>query len=472
MPRPAALVIALALVAFPVQAQSEGGSAPPPSAPTASASEARARPQAGEVPPLPVWEVWPHGRHFGDGAERPADGAQRLCSFEAPVCVQGRASEGAAALEVLREAEKATRFLRLQARLPRPQGDAGAGGSDAVDLYLTDPPTDPAGPGLRLGFGLPTRFPVDRGPVHALLDRRMRGCERAVAVHEAMATAYLAGVDAGEAGATFAASSSYLAMLSSGCTVGALARLDEAQAHPERSLLDPGDADTSRASPLLPWWLDEFFGGETPGALLTGLWYGGQQSTWPGDSRFRNKPDLMTMLYRLAKARQQKADQWLLDLAVTRAFLGERDDGGHLAESAWLGAAGRVRFDAAWAHHELPRRLAYRPLDPTGMVYLWLDLRGPSPPSSLGVHFTWEYPVTMRWALVRLDAEGRELSRLVVAHQRGQTKADTIVEQLSGAASILVVGVNVGEVDLDEPFHIDETPYEPHAGTIHVYVPS
>ena len=457
MPRTTALALLLAASSAAAQ-------------PGPAASAAAAAGSSAAVPLTPPWQEWPHGRPFGGGVDRPADGARRLCSFEAPVCVHASIADEKNALATLQEAERAHQFLRLQARLPRPVADLGAGGSDAFDIYLSTLSGND-GP-LRLGFGLPTRMPVDQAPVHAVIDRRLAGCERAVAVHEAMAAAQLAAVDGAEAGASFASSMSYLAMLGSGCRADALARMDEAQAHPERPLLDPGDADTSRASPLVPWWLDEWLGSDAPGALVTGLWYGAQQSTPAADARFHNKPDLMTVVRRLARAREVPFDQMLLDLAVTRAFLGDRDDGAHLAESAWLEEAGRVRFDASWKLRELPRRLAFRPLEPTGMVYTWVDLRGAEKvPGSIGLHFTWEYPVTVRWAVVRVDADGREMSRLSVAHSRGDTKADAIVEQLDGVAGLLIVGSNTGEVDLEKPFFVDETPYESHGGTIHVYVP-
>ena len=47
------------------------------------------------------------------------------------------------------------------------------------------------------------------------------------------------------------------------------------------------------------------------------------------------------------------------------------------------------------------------------MVYSWVDLAGPSPPRKLGFHASWEHPVTMRWALVRVSPSGEELSRMV-----------------------------------------------------------
>lgn len=391
----------------------------------------------------------------------------RLCSFEAPVCVHGeRAADAPQALEVLREAESAYHFMKYQARLPDPGSDGELGGSGAVDLYVTAP-----GAAFRVGFETPTRFPWDRAPVFALLDRSLRGCARATAVHRAVASAQLAEVDAGEAGATFSSTTAYLAMESTGCRGAVLEAMDTAQAHPERPLLVPGEMDAPSASPLLLWWLDAMLGGGAPGALPTALWYKSRQSTPESFTRFRNVPDLMTVFGQIAKGRGSSQDAMLLDLAVSRAFLGDRDDGQHFSEAAWLGSAGRVRFDSSWTYGALPRLRAITPLEPTGMVYVWVDLKGAPEHPVLGFRGTWEYPITMRWALVRVSPEGQEISRLVVTHQRGSTSADAVIEELEGAAGVLIVGMNNGEIDLDEPFHIDETPYEPHGGTIHVFVP-
>jgi hypothetical protein len=449
---PPLVVLLLLLVDRPVRAQP--GATPP-------ASQALSP----GAPPAPPWEPLPLGRTFGGGPPRPRDGALRVCSFEAPVCVHGEAADGALAMEVLREAEESCRFLRLQARLPAPEGDSG-GGSRAVDLYLQPL----GGPRIRLGFEAPTRFPRDRAPSYALLERRLTGCARATAVHRAMAAAHLAAVDGGEAGSSFATTSAYLAMAATGCHGEALAALDDAQARPSRPLLEPGAPD-GEASPLLWWWLDSTLGESTPGALLTGLWYYSAQSTRLDMPRFQNVPDLITVLKRLALARKTTADALLLELAVARAFLGERDDGQHFAEAAWLGSVGRVRFEASWPHRSLPRRLAFTPLDPTGMVYSWVDLAGPSPPRKLGFHASWEHPVTMRWALVRVASDGQEISRMVLPHRRGVFEVDAIVEELETTAGLMIVGVNNGETSLDEPLRLDEAPYEPHGGTFHVFVP-
>lgn len=382
------------------------------------------------------------------------------------MCVHAPPGEEKSALAALQEADSAYRFLRVQALLPAPDYD-NQGGSPAVDLYLSDL----RGPPMRLGFGTPTRFPHDRAPVHALLERRLSGCARATAVHRALATAQLAAIDAGAFGASFASSAAYLAMIATGCNGEVLAALDDAQAHPETSILPPSEPDAPSASPLLWWWLDSTVGEGTPGALLTGLWYNGLQSTALDYSRFRNEPDLLAVVRRLALARKTTQDGLLLEFAVARAFLGERDDGQHFSETAWMGAAGRVRFESSWPYKTLPRRLAFTPLEPTGMVYTWVDLQDAKEHPKLGFRATWEHPVTMRWALVRVSKDGEELSRMVLPHQRGVFEADAIIEELENTAGLLIVGVNNGGISLDEHQRLDDAPYEPHGGTIHVFVP-
>ncbi len=426
-------------------------------------------PVSGAAPPsvgAPPWDPWPHGRLFGEGPPRPPDGALRLCSFREPVCVHGAAQDGALALSVLEEAEGACRFLRHQARLPRPTPDSG-GGSGAVDLYLQPSP----GAAWRVGFEVPLRSPRDQAPVYALLDRALSGCARSTAVHRALAVAHLASLDGGEAGASFASSAAYLAWLGTNCGGEVLAALDDSQARPSRPLMPPGPPDDPRGSPLLWWWLDATLGNDAPGTLLTGLWHNGQQSTPLDYPRFRNEPDLLGVLRKLALARKTTVDALLLELAVARAFLGERDDGQHFAEASWIGAAGRMRVEQSWPFASLPRRLAFTPLDPTGMVYTWVDLQRAPPHPRLGFHASWEHPVTMRWALVRVSPQGEELSRMVLPHRQGVYEADAIVEELDGAAGVLVVGVNNGETGPHQPVRLDESPYEPHGGTLHVFVP-
>ena len=234
-------------------------------------------------------------------------------------------------------------------------------------------------------------------------------------------------------------------------------------------MIDASPVDDELASPLLPWYLDAAFGVQTPGTLLTAFWYGGRQVTPPTATRFHNDPDFIRVLARVAKSKEKALDDVLIDFAVSRAFFGDRDDQLHLEETAFLGTFGRPRFDASWTYGSLPRRLAFTPLGPTGVVYLWLDLAGAPEHPGVNFHASWESPVTIHWALVRVGKDGQEISRIDVTHERGVYVSERRVLELEGAAGLLLVGVSAGEVALDHPFRIDEAPYEPHGGTIYLY---
>lgn len=390
-----------------------------------------------------------------------------VCSFTLPVCVHAPTErQGQQALDVLTEAERALRMLSAQAMMPMPFPDGDAGGSPALDLYLGK--TDSGW--YRIGLETPTHLPIDRAAAFGVIDARLaEGCSRTTAIHRVVAAAMLAAIDGGEAGGAFASSASYLAMLSSGCTTQVMGALDLAQARPARPLIPPVDADDPSASPLLPWYLDASQGVGAPGALISALWYASRQSTPLASSRIRNAPDLFTVITRVAKARQRQLDDVLIDVAISRAFMGDRDDGQHAPETAFLGSQGRIKFDASWPYDSLPRRLAFAPLDPTGSVYVWVDLKSASQHPALSVHIEWEPPVTMHWAMVRVNDDGQEVSRIDLVHERGVFKTDSHVLELDGLAGLLIVGVSAGDIAHDHPYALDEAPYEPHGGTIYVY---
>ena len=407
-----------------------------------------------------AWEAWPWGRTFASPVARPPDGATRVCSFTLPLCVHGASAP--ATLRALASAEAAMTAMSIQARLPPPMPDV-AGGSPAFDLYLGK--TD--GVALRVGFEAPTSSPVDRAAAFAIVDERLaEGCARQTAIARGVAMGMLAAVDGGADAGSFGVTSSYLAANATGCWTAALEGVDDAQDHPERALVR-GD-DFADASVVLPLYLEGGFGAGAPGTLLSALWYGGRQSTPPEASRFHNQPDLWETIHRVARAKEKRLDEVMLDIAVARAFYGDRDDGQHVGESAFAGRFGRIRFDASWPWRSFPRRVAFTPLEPTGSTYVWIDLADAPKGLTLGMHAEWEAPVTMRWALVRVGPDGEEASRIEVTTERGVRVVERSVLELEGMAGLLIVGVNVGEVGKNHPFRLDEAPYEPHGGTVYV----
>jgi hypothetical protein len=66
----------------------------------------------------------------------------------------------------------------------------------------------------------------------------------------------------------------------------------------------------------------------------------------------------------------------------------------------------------------------------------------------------------MRWAVVKRDAAGREISHLLVPVAERATEAQVSVVDLDGADSLLIVGANAG--DAAYPFDPDDAIWEPH----------
>ena len=157
------------------------------------------------------------------------------------------------------------------------------------------------------------------------------------------------------------------------------------------------------------------------------------------------------------------ADFWI-ELAIARLFMGSRDDGLHFPETAFAGRAGRIRFDWNVPFASLPRRLSpERAIDPTGATYIWIDLQGAPKDVRLLFHAEWEAPVPFRWAFVRVGSDGAEVSRVLVTAQQKTTSAEKNLDALDGLSGVAVIGVNIGDLALDDPFDPDHAPYEPHS---------
>lgn len=406
-------------------------------------------------PPL---ETFPTGRSFAVDA-RPAALPFRACSFTRPVCAH--AAREAHAVAALGDLERAYDHLHDVLALPPPEPDAG-GGSSAFDVYLGDEPT------FDVGIESVSSVPFDRAAAFARVGPG-EGSWTRFHLARALATSMLLAVDGGANGESLSQKSAYLAWCVTGISGPVLEGIDRAQRAPEAPLVGTSDIDAPSPSVLLPWLLDHRFGSGPPGRVMTLLTYGEQQRTPAGSTQFHDDPDMAELVRRLARAVDKKPDDVYLDLAMTRAFLGQRDDGLHEADGAFLGAMGRVKFDTTWKHAELPRRLSFTPLAPTGAAYVWIDLRGAPPETRLGVVLDWEGPGNMRWATIRIDDEGRERSRIELTTENGIRHVEREISNLGGTRGLLVVGTNLGDVTNLHPHRQAEAPYEPHGGTLHVF---
>ncbi|MFO0757367.1 MAG: hypothetical protein U0359_12800 [Byssovorax sp.] len=427
-------------------------------------------PLSQKLGPSPIDQVLPTGREVAPTASRPTDRdlPERACSFREAVCVHAPANAPPApVLAVLRDAESALSTYRALG-LPAPLPDGDLGGSPALDLYLGAPPGVSPNELLVTIDLLVRAGGLDTASAFALmpLPRAPESCVTGSEVARAVAQAIALRLDPGMEEGTLAMASSYLASLAAPCSLVELAAVDDFQEHPERALT-AGSARVPDGALLFPAYLEATFGQGPPGTLLTALLDVSDQRTKPGSWQWSNEPDLFDALRENARDRGSSLDQLLLDFAVSRAFVGTRSDEGHMPDMRRFGEMGRVRFEWSIPYSTLPRRLApSRPIDPTGMTYLWVDLTGAPPDGSLTLAADWELPSIFRWSLVKVDKAGAEAGRVDVAGVYGDSHVERTVSRLGDLSGILVVGVNAGSIDRGHPFDPDEAPFMPHGYTV------
>lgn len=370
-------------------------------------------------------------------AEIPRPPANPACSFDGRVCVHPAPGVSpAVARKALAALENAYRKLVDVLQLPAPLTDGGLGGSNALDLYLN---ADGSG-ALRSEHDAPevTRFDsasafcVLDGP--ALLERQATVC-----VGEAIAWR----LDAGTTPAVRRGYAAHLWHIVGSPTALDDEELDDAQLHPELGLL---------RGALLFDLLDERRGQGHLAALGTALLGAAASKTAPNAWQWDNEPDVFDVLRHTLGDTPRKMAEVMGDLAVTRAFMDSR-----------------VRFDWSLPLSSLPRRVAsQRAIYPTGSMYVWLGLDQPMQGETLAFQAEWEAPVTFYWTLVVVDAEGYELRRIAAPFKERATHVEQQLVNLEGAVGVIVVGMNLGGVDLAHPFDPDVTPAEPHECTVYL----
>lgn len=407
----------------------------------------------------------PEGPERAGALSRPEAGPG-ACSSRAPVCVHlasSRAS-GRDALDVLASAERAFGALVGAMGAPAPLADFSLGGSSAFDVYVVDAPE--GAPLTERDEPAPGGW--DRASAFALVDAsvaRVPGCVRDATLARAVAEGSSWGLEAAEAPAARAARAAYLAEIVAPCAALVVPSLDEAASHPERALTLGGLRPGTTPGMIFPWFLDAWLGAGSPGALPLALLALGPQRTAPDAFHWHDEPDVFDTLSGVLAGRTPpaRASDALLELAIARAFAGDRDDGMHALASSWAGAAARPRFEWSVPWSTLPRRLApLAPIDPTGATYVWIDLEGAPASFALDARVEWEVPVVFRFAFVRVAKDGSERSRVVVPHQDRAIWAGQTVDDLGDLAGLLVVGTNAGDDGLPPRFDPDRTPYEPH----------
>jgi hypothetical protein len=244
--------------------------------------------------------------------------------------------------------------------------------------------------------------------------------------------------------------------------------VDAFQANPERAVVARDGSSLAEGAALFLDYLDAARG-RGPGTVgLASHVLASRKPSAPAP-RFDDEPDVMDVFRATFGPTPSDVARLYGDFAVARAFAGDRDADGVFPTLAWLGRAGRVRFEWSVPFSSLPRLLSpARPVEPTGATYLWVAIDGNPAKQSFVFSVDWEPPVAFRWAIVLVAADGRVVRRVDVPFVERETHVERIVPDLDGAAGILVTGTNMGGINPTYPFDPDFEPYEPHSYAAHL----
>ena len=389
-----------------------------------------------------------------------------LCSFRRPVCVHAAAgaTEGELA-DALQAFEVAYERVVLALGLPTPLGDADAGGSDALDWYLTSPTAELTVEQEALSLGRMDAAAVfcRGGASGGELTRR----QATLCVAEALASA----LDAGEGSDARRALALELWWITGSKTALDVQVVDDAQRHPEAALAldDPARDGAAGHFAMLLDMLETTRSAASPGVLSASMFSAGGSRTPPAAARFDNEPDVFDVLRHSMDDELPRYADLLVDFSLRRALTGDREDGTRLPSFAFAGSFARSQFDWVIPFSTLPRRvLSGVPVAQSGTQLIWVELDDAPIGAAVGFRAEWEAPVAFKWRILLIDREGREVRRLDVAFQERGTSADGRVLRLDGAKAIVIAGVNLGGVELAHPFDPDVSPFEPAACTVYL----
>ncbi len=396
---------------------------------------------------------------------RPQVGGTR-CSVQRPVCVHGGDSH--LRMRALLELEGAYDQLVYGARLPAPHPDDLAGGGDELDWYLERPAS-----ASNVDWFLETSDEDEALEVH-LEPLPTRGFDRAAAFCVGHASDLTRSATTCVAEASSAARSpalgpaqrrAYAAHV--GWSVRPPTAEDEAaifrvQHAPERGVLGRRLDALSPGQGIFFEYLDRLGDLRAPLVTSTLALALAATRTPAGALRWRAEPDVADVVRGTFHEDRRRVARFWDELASAR-FLADRRDG-------WLGWPGTfATVRRAWSikSSSLPRNLVLpRPLVPTGSAYVVVEMDHTR--NILALRATCEGPVSWVWSVLRFDAEGQEQARLHIPFQERRPITEQRIAGLDQTRRLVLVGTNLGGVDLAHPFDPDHTPSEPHGCTVYL----
>ncbi len=413
----------------------------------------------------PVDPSLPTGPMRPERLERPGMAADRACSFDVPVCLhRGRDVSEGTATRALEAVELAYRRLVLAMGLTPPARDGGAGGTDALDVYLE---ANIDAPALRVGHAPVPHVGFDSGAAFCVLGPQAPD-ELARSLTMCVAEAITWRLDASETPHARRAYAAHIWHLVGTPTNSDYQAIDDFQANPQRAVAASALGNAAGAAVLFDW-MDRSASATTPGALGAAMFSLSAGSTPPDAPSWRNEPDLFDIVRHSHNENYGKVADTLGRFAAARAMFGSRDDGQGLPEVGWSGSFGRVRFDWSIPFSTLPRRVAsYRPIEPTGSIYIHVNLDKVPEKAELGFRAEWEPPVSFKWTMLRLDSSGQLIGNVDVKFEERARIAERTVVDLKAGGALIIVGLNMGGVALAHPFDPDVAPFEPHACTVYL----
>ncbi len=417
-----------------------------------------------ERPPAALDPAIPKGAARASSPRPTAQHDLPACSVKYPLCVHRAAKADALrAIAWLGALESAYERIVLCLGAPGPLDDSNHGGGPALDMYLEH--DDRA---LVMG--------VDESPPTVARDRAAGFCvagdqaelvERAASLCVSEAVALR--LDASESPFARRALATELWLHAGFPTSSDTRIIDDAQAEPERAVAARDLSRLEGGGALLFEYLGTTRGrgAGADAALATYALSAGPPS--PPDARWVNEPDVLDVLRATFGPTPSDVARFYADFSLARAFIGTRD-----AELAWpllrwTGNFGRVRFEWSVPLSSLPRRLSpARPIEPTGSTYLWVALDGGATSGTIAFQADWEPPVSFRWVLALVAADGHVVRRIDVPYLERETHVERVVGELGGAAGLLIAGTNLGGLGPTYPFDPDFEPFEPHGYTVYL----
>ena len=414
--------------------------------------------------------------HRAGWAERPASSERArsttaahpepdgpACSSEWPVCVHGGTqNERRSAVAVLGDAYRRWRHV---SDLPGPGSDGNRGGGPELDLYLVD------------GKREATELTVHLDPPLLTANRASAWCEQNPAyvsqrsLTQCVGEAAAVNLDpAMGPGMRRGWTAFYVDAL---CSPDAqsLRSLEDAQVQPHLPPIQRELGPTSVAGAAFWAFIDRQLGVDGRGKLPLALVHlASAAATAPlPHPEWQHAPDELDVLRHGLEQNGTRISALWSDWSVSRAFWGSRADGTHAPELRYAGAAARVAFDWTVAYSSLPRHLAGpRPLQPLGSAYIWVELDSVPLHAQLAFRAEWEAPTQFRWVVVAVNDAGVEVNRWTLPFLERATTVETTVTNFENASGLIVVGTNLGAVDVSHPFDVDQEPWEPHAYSVYL----